>query len=411
MSSVTPTIQKPTPPSDSGSSIAIRSRGSYVLLAGTVLSLAGMLGIGLAQQDGARRLGHAWLLNGWFVLTICLGAVFFVAIQHLTRAGWSVSVRRVAEMIGSGVAVPVALLVPVILTLLFGYSGIYPWNDATSVAGDSVLLGKQAYLNAPFFTLRTVLYGATWIAVAAWLAQTSRRQDISGDKRLTLLMERRSAPLLIVLGLTLTFAAFDWLMSLDPYWFSTIFGVYVFSGAMVASLALLSLIAAISVQTNALPRFVNREHLHDVVKLLFGFNCFWAYIAFSQYLLTWYANIPEETVWYKHRQTAGWELVSLALIVGHFVLPFLVLMPRSAKRNPMVVIAMSALLLVMHWVDMYWLIYPQLTDEPVVGAIELLGAVFFVGVTVLGVLWFAQRDAIVPIRDPRLREAVKHTVT
>jgi hypothetical protein len=212
-----------------------------------------------------------------------------------------------------------------------------------------------------------------------------------------------------LLGLTTTFAAFDWLMTLDPHWFSTIFGIYAFSGAMVAGLAVVAIVVAVLVQMKATPA-INREHLHDVVKLLYGMNCFWAYIAFSQYILIWYANIPEETIWLKHRQEHGWYNITLALTIGHFIVPFIVLMPRIAKRNTAVVIAMSLGLLAMHWLDLYWVVYPQLAKSPAFGAIEIASLIAFVSVLGFTTLRTLRGAAFVPIRDPRLIESVAHAV-
>lgn len=381
-----------------------------LLFATSAISLAAMAGSGAAANDSLRQFGFAWVLNVWFVLSICLGAIFFVAIQHLTRASWSVTLRRPAEFIGAGVVGPVILLVPVVLALLMGSSSIFPWNDAELVAGDKILRGKQAFLNAPFFAVRTAVYVAVWVIAGLWLLRTSLKQDESGDKLLTLKMERRSAPMLIAMALTTTFGAFDWLMSLEPHWFSTIYGIYIFAGGMVGVLAVLSIIAAVWVKKAKHPKLVTTEHLHDIVKLLFGFNCFWAYIAFSQYLLIWYANIPEETMWLKHRQEHGWDAVTMLLVFGHFVFPFIALMPRAAKRNANIVIGMSVWLLLMHWADMYWLVYPQFSHTPAFGLIEIAGLAFALGATALAVNRFAKGQNSICLRDPRLEESVSHHV-
>jgi len=384
---------------------------SFLLRTIVAATLIGVLGIAFSSSDGGRQLGFAWLLNVWFGLSICLGAIFFVAIQHITRSGWSVTVRRVAELIGASVVGPVVLLLPVIIGLLSGHKEIFSWNDPVYVAGDAILEGKEAYLNAPFFSVRALIYSAVWIVAGVWLLRTSRRQDRSADRLLTLKMERRSAPILILLGLTITFASFDWLMSLDPHWFSTIYGVYVFSGAMTAALAVLAIVAAVWVNSERHRELVTPEHLHDITKLLYGFNSFWAYIAFSQCLLIWYANIPEETIWLKHRQTHGWDFVTLILMTGHFFVPFVLLMPRAAKRNPVIVIGVACLLLVMHWLDLYWLIYPQFNESPVLGLTEMIGLMLVISFTALIAVRLGRGENLVPVSDPRLPEALKHHVT
>ncbi|MCR9202383.1 MAG: quinol:cytochrome C oxidoreductase [Planctomycetaceae bacterium] len=397
------------PEDNAGATVPVSSRRLSQLGAAVAFVLATAIGIALMSPDGTRRLSHAWLLSGWYAVSISLGALFFIAIQHLVRAGWSVSVRRLAEFLGASIGWPLLLLAPLVLLLLAGHSDLFPWNDPETVQGDKILEGKSAWLNAPFFLVRAVLYAGIWVTCGRWYLRASRRQDETGDASTTLMLESRSAVALLLLGITITFAAFDWLMSLDPHWFSTIFGIYAFSGAMVAGLSVLAIVVAVIVRRQLHPA-INCEHLHDVVKLLFGMNCFWAYIAFSQYLLIWYANIPEETVWLRHRQMHGWDSISQALVIGHFVVPFLVLMPRAAKRSTRLVIVMSGLLLVMHWLDLYWVVYPQFAESPVFGLTELLTAAGFAGVLAVGVLLQLRRSAFIPIQDPRLPESVAHHV-
>lgn len=384
--------------------------GRLLLFTTMAVSFAAMAASGATASDSGRQFSFAWLLNVWFALSISLGAIFFVAIQHLTRSSWSVTLRRPAEILAASIVGPVLLLLPVVGMLLMGSSTIYSWNDAELVAGDKILLGKQAFLNAPFFAVRSAVYMSVWVVAGLWLLRTSLRQDRTGDKLITLQMEGRSAPLLIAMALTTTFGAFDWLMSLDPHWFSTIYGIYIFSGGMVGALAVLSILAAVWVKLGLHANYVTKEHLHDIVKLLFGFNCFWAYIAFSQYLLIWYANIPEETVWLKHRQAHGWDMVTLLLVFGHFIIPFIALMPRAAKRNTNIVIGMSLWLLMMHWADLYWLVYPQFAQAPAFGAIEVFGLVFVVCATVITARWLTKGENAICVQDPRLEESVSHHV-
>ena len=405
-----PKLSDATSPTSPIGGVRNLASGPMLLFAITGVSLAAMAAAGAGAQDGYRQLGFSWVLNVWFVLSICLGAIFFVAIQHITRSSWSVTLRRPAEVIGASIVAPVILLLPVVVALLLGSSAIFSWNNPELVAGDKILLGKQAFLNAPFFAVRTAVYVAVWVIAGLWLLKTSLRQDETGDKQLTLKMEGRSAPLLFAMAMTTTFGAFDWLMSLEPHWFSTIYGIYIFSGGMVGVLAVLSIVAAVWVRKGTHPKLVTKEHLHDIVKLLFGFNCFWAYIAFSQYLLIWYANIPEETIWLKHRHEHGWNAVTMLLIFGHFIIPFIGLMPRAAKRNTTIVIAMSVWLLMMHWADMYWLVYPQFSQAPAFGFIEVFGLVFAVAATAFAARKFASGQNAICLKDPRLEESVSHHV-
>jgi hypothetical protein len=270
-----------------------------------------------------------------------------------------------------------------------------------------LIQAKAAYLNAPFFALRWAIYFATWTLMSRFFLRNSVQQDHTSDIELTQRMRRWSGPAMIVFAVTTNFAAFDWLMSLDPHWFSTIFGVYYFAGCAVAFLATLPLISVGLQRLGYLTYEITTEHYHDMGKLLFGFVMFWAYIAFSQYLLIWYANIPEETTWFLVRQRAGWQLIGLLLLLGHFFLPFFGLLSRSARRNRLSLVFWSVWLLVMHWLDLFWLVMPNVNAGGFpLGLIELL---CFVGI---GALWLAstlrqmQGSRLIPSGDPHLRESL-----
>ncbi|MFH1466300.1 MAG: quinol:cytochrome C oxidoreductase [Pseudomonadota bacterium] len=367
--------------------------------------LVGVLGLvaGVLLAADAQALLAAWLLNSFFVLSLVLGGLVFVLIQHLTRAGWSVVVRRLAE--GLAMGAPLAALL--ILPLLFGLGHLYPWADPARVAEEPLVQAKLGYLNAPFFTARVVGYLAIWTGLGWFLFRRSVRQDADGDPRHTLTLQTWSAPGVVLFTLTTTFAGFDLLMSLEPAWYSTIFGVYVFAGALVAALATMILMIRGLQATGRLRLAITPEHLHDLGKLLFGFTIFWAYIAFSQYMLYWYANLPEETVFYRTRMAGGWEWVGLALLVGHFALPLLLLISRHPKRRPILLALGAAWLLGMHWVDLLWLVGPAVHPE----ALQVTAPEVALGVGMSGLLvaWLAlvlRRVALVPVRDPRLPESL-----
>lgn len=382
---------------------AMAHRAGMLWSAGA-LAMAGAAAFGWLRADGMRWFLHSWLLNVTFYASLSLGALFLVALLHLTRAGWGVAVRRLAEVMGANFAVLALLFVPV----LVGIETLYEWADPLAVENDPLLGHKAPYLNVPFFVVRAIVFLGLWWFVGRYLLARSSEQDASGDVGLTLRLERASAPALVVLAATVTLAAFDWIMSLDARWYSTIFGVYYFSGAMVGVLATLPL-AAIGLQVaGRLRGVITVEHYHDLGKLLFAFVVFWGYIAFSQYLLIWYGNIPEETQWYRQRLSEGWQNLALVLLVGHLVLPFFGLLSRYAKRRTKVLAFWSAWLLAMHWLDLYWLIMPAAGD-----------AVSFSGVMVDLLLaggmgaWYLAAAArlaaprcLVPRRDPRLVESL-----
>lgn len=368
-----------------------------------VVGVAGSLALAAALEHGMDVLLETYLVSFAFFLSISLGGLFFVLLQHCTRAGWSVVVRRVAEAVASNVWLMAVLAVPVVL----GMDHLYHWTDAAAALHDPLLKGKVGFLNPTFFVIRLVLYFVIWGVLASFLHRTSVAQDRSGDPALTLRMERFSAPGMVLFALSLNFAAFDLLMSLDPHWFSTIFGVYYFAASVVAFLAVMPKILYALQLRGILPNAVTVEHYHDFGKLLFGFVVFWAYIAFSQYMLIWYGNIPEETEWFLKRQTGDWTVVSLLLIFGHFVLPFLLLVSRVIKRRPVLLAATGAYLALMCWIDIYWLVIPEFS--PAVARFGLLDVLCFLGMGGIfsaGIILRLRRHSVIAEKDPRLEESL-----
>jgi hypothetical protein len=380
--------------------------GRTTVRIGLVVGLAAMaiaLLLAYSTDGGMAHLCQSYLTNFCYFLSLALGALFFVVLQHLTRSGWSVAVRRLAEGVAGSVLLLVLLLVPIIICM----QPLYTWVDPNLAASDHLLHGKQAYLNRGSFVARCAIYFVIWAFLARYYLKRSIEQDSSGDPSLTQAMERLSAPAMIVFALTITFAAFDLLMSRDPKWYSTIFGVYYYSGSVVGFFALLAIVMFLLQRSGRLTRSIRIEHYHDVGRLLFAFVVFWAYIAFSQYMLMWYANIPEETTWYLRRQTGSWTGVSLVLLFGHFVVPFLALVSRWPKRRPGVLAAAGAWMLVMHWIDVYWLTMPEVSPGQI--GFSVFDVLCFVGIGAWFVAWSAHllRDCpLIPSRDPRLPESL-----
>jgi hypothetical protein len=368
---------------------------------GVALAAIGVIGsIALTAAGDWRQFLFSWLVAYLFFLSLALGAAYFVLIQYATQAGWSILLRRTAETVMGTLPLFAVLFLPI----LAGLSQLYPW---TAPADNALLRAKAPYLNVPFFVLRAAIYFAVWSVIGLAWSRASRRQDATGDPAISARLRRWSGPALVALAVTQTFAAIDWILSLAPEWYSTIFGVYFFSGSLVAFLALLALAATGLPAAGLLVGIVNREHLHDVGKLLFGFTCFWAYIAFSQFLLIWYANLPEETVWFLVRLEGSWRDVSVLLALGHFVLPFFFLMPRAVKRNPLTLAVGAAWMLAMHYVDLYWQVMPAL-HRPLVqpSAIDVTALVAVGGCVAAVVGMQMRRAALVPLKDPRLPESL-----
>jgi len=374
-------------------------------LGGVALLIAFL--VGLFGEQGLSRFFHAYLVGYCFVLSFSLGALLFVAVQHATRSGWSVTVRRLAEIIAGAMPVLVILFLPIVVPVLLGDDSLYGWADAEMVQSDPHLQHKAGYLSPAFFGMRCVVYFLVWGLLARFFLARSCEQDQSGDPRLTLRMQRVSAPALLALFLTITFAAFDWLMSLEPEWFSTIYGLYFFSGAVVGFLGLLIIAAVWLQRSGRLTESITVEHYHDLGKLLFAFVVFWGYIAFSQYMLIWYANIPEESVWYLERQSGPWLWVGLGLLFGHLILPFLGLLPRTVKRSKLLLGAWAVWMLVIHWIDIYWLVMPTFAPRHLpFGAMDAC-CIISVGCLMLAAIVKAARKCeLIPTKDPRLDESL-----
>jgi hypothetical protein len=342
-----------------------------------------------------------------YFLSIGLGALFFVTLQHLTRAGWSVAVRRLAELMAATLPLVALLLVPILAAMVQGNPSLYIWVDDNMVQADELLRAKQAYLNVPFFLLRVVVYFLVWAILSRFFLRNSLRQDQSGDLRLSAAMQRMSAPGMMLFALTTTFCAVDLLMSLTPHWYSTVFGVYFFAGSVIGFLATTILATQALQSQGVLRQTVTVEHFHDLGKLLFGFVFFWGYIAFSQYMLIWYANMPEETEWFLKRQTGGWVWVSLVLLFGHFIMPFAGLLSRHVKRHRQALAFWACWMLVMHWLDLYWLVMPSLREEqPPFSVMDLTCFVGVGGLAIAAFAYGARGKLLLPAKDPRLDESL-----
>ncbi|UCF32794.1 MAG: hypothetical protein JSV78_10720 [Phycisphaerales bacterium] len=381
------------------------TRAAVVLVViGAALSLIALFG-----EANRERFGFAYLWGFTFLWSLALGALFFVGLQHLTHAVWSVVVRRVGELFAGSIALVAILFIPILVfCLLFEHFPLYPWLDHAHVEHDHLLQGKQPYLNLPFFVVRAVVFFIAWIAFAAFFVGRSLRQDAGeGGVQSTLRMRKVSAPFMIVFGLTATFAGIDWLMSLEPHWFSTIFGVYVFSGMVVASLALITIATLWLRSAGRLGEGVlGSGHLYNLGALLFGFVCFRAYIGFSQYMLIWYGNLPEESFYMVHRLEGGWLPVTGLLALLGFVVPFLALLSRSAKVSPRRLVWVSVVLLISQLLDLYWLIMPQVHEEaPVLGWQELGPPLLLIGVLILYVSRFLGKHHAIAVGDPLLAES------
>ena len=373
-----------------------------------ILIAVGLLLIAIALPDAANRerLGFAYVMGFTFLWSVVLGSLFFVVLQHLTAAIWSVAIRRVAEML----AAPMWLLVPLVLPLLAfaiwpDTFQVFPWADASLVEHDAVLIQKRAYLNVPFFAIRAFVFIGLWVLFTRYFVGKSLKQDRGeGGAGATLAMRKVAAPFTIIFAATATLAGFDWLMSLNPHWFSTMFGVYIFSGMVVTSLAAIIIGTVLLRRAGMLGHgVVSADHLYSLGALLFAFVCFWAYIAFSQYMLIWYANVPEESFYFVQRLKGGWFGVSVALALVRFVIPFLVLLPRRAKMNERTLVWVSVLMLVGQLLDLYWIVMPELHEAgPALGWQEIGPTLLMIGLALACYARFLRRNSALAVGDPML---------
>lgn len=374
----------------------------YALLAIGVLSFI------LGFITNPQRLWSSYLVSFFYFTALGLGGLFFSAINHLTKAGWSVTIRRSAEAMTS--FLPAVLVGG--LVMLLGFKYLYSWADPAQVAENPIIQAKAAYLNVGFFVGRLLVFCAGWLYFKKLIVGNSLKQDATGAEELTVKNVGYSIGFVLFFTLSFSFFSVDLLMSLLPTWYSTIFGVYCFAGLFQSSLAVLALIIVHLRNTGFVEGYITVEHQHDVVKYMKGFTVFWAYIAFSQFMLIWYANIPEETEYYIMRSQNGWMFISTLLLVFRFIVPFLVLLPRGAKRDNKVVVLVSLLILVMQYVDIYWMVYPNFNDGVVQFGLQEIGIFAgFAGLYLFLLLGFFKKNNLVPVKDPRMSEALSHHVS
>jgi hypothetical protein len=374
--------------------------------AGAIVGVTGLVlgGLGGFLAPGAFFRGY--LIGFVFVAGIALGALAILMLHHLTGGAWGLVVRRVLEAATRTLPLVAAMFVP----LIFGLTELYIWARPEVVQGDPLLQEKQLYLNRPFFLARTAFYFAAWNVLAFFLSRWSREQDENGATATTAGARRfrlLSAPGLVVYGATVTFASIDWVMSLDPHWFSTIFGVIFMGGQGLSALAFAVAILVLLSRHEPFAGLLTPSHLHDLGKLLLAFVMLWAYFSFSQFLIIWSGNLPEEIPWYVERLHGGWQALALLILVGHFVAPFLLLLSRDLKRKGGALARVALALLAMRFVDLVWMVAPALPAAPLwQHAIDLAVAAGLAGIW-LAV--FARQLAgrpVLPVRDPYFKEAL-----
>ena len=355
---------------------------------------------------------HSYLFAYVFFTGLSLGCLAVVMLHHSTGGAWGIPIRRMLE---SGTRT-LPLIAVLFLPIALGMKHLYPWARPEEVAKDHLLQAKEAYLNVPFFLARTVVYFAVWLAIAYFLNRWSLEQDRGANPVLTRKLQLLSAGGLIAYGLTMTFASIDWVMSLEPRWFSTMYGVLYIAGQALNALAFVTALLVLLSRQAPLAGYVGSRHFHDLGKLLLAFVMFWSYVAFAQYLIIWAGNLPEEIPWYLRRLSGGWGWVGAALVVLHFALPFLLLLPESANRNPRLLASVAALVVAMRMVDVFWLVRPVFTQAGESPAtvrfqlhwLDLAAAVGIGGLWLAVFLWQLEERPLLPVNDPEFAMASSH---
>jgi len=373
--------------------------------AGIVGVVALAVAVAGAVAGGADQFFRSYLLGFVFWNGIGLGCLAVLMLQFLTGGAWGIAIRRLLESASRTLPLTAIAFVP----LALGLGHLYEWTHGDVVAKDELLHKKALYLNVPFFLSRALLYFVLWLGIAWLLNRLSAAQDTNPDRAVTRRLQLTGAGGLVIYALTVTFASIDWVMSLEPHWFSTMYGVIFMVSQALGGLALAVATLVLLSRRPPLAGFVQPRHLHDLGKMLFAFVMFWAYVSYSQYLIVWSGNLPEEIPWYLARFRGGWGWVGLAVLVLQFVVPFALLLSRTANRNPRILFTAAALLVAVRFADICWLVLPAFSPQHF--AIHWMDIFVPAG---LGGLWIAvfasqiPKRPLLPTGDPEFAEAMAH---
>ncbi len=369
---------------------------------GLLLSIAGYF----ASEELHKQFFFSYLVSFTFFTGISLASVFMVMFHHITKSKWGVVVRRIPETFGANIWIWAIMIIPILL----GMHSLYHWSHEEAVAADKILKAKSAFLNPTFFTIRQVIYFAIWGFVGHKLYKASVELEKTGDWGITVLMRKLSAFPIVLFGFSIAFAGFDWLMSLDPHWFSTMFGVYFFAISFQSFWAIMILMVFFLHRNGYLKNTIGQVHIYDLGAWLFAFTIFYAYIAFSQFLLIYYANLPEETLWFYHRLEGSWKYIAFGLLLFRFLLPFLTLLNREQKHRKGVLMFVSSTVVIMHFLEIYWIAMPTLSAHGIhfswmdITTFLGLGGIFF------GLFfWRFKQNSMIPENDPKLEECLEKT--
>jgi hypothetical protein len=383
--------------------------GRRLMLGSAILGALGLLATLLGALTNPRDALFSYLFAYAHFAGIAAAGLILLTTFHASKARWPVVLRRPLEVVSESCIVFVPLFVPIAL----GAGTLFQWVSPRRELGPhalDIIEHQAAYLNVPFFIVRAVLFLGLWALVGHLLLRWSREQDRTGDLLLTVKQRRLSAASLPFIALTFSFAAIDWLMSLDPVWYSTLFGVYYFAGAFLAVNALVAMLAAVRDPAEPLfAPFLNPAHYASVGKFLLAFVAFWAYIAFDQFMLIWIADLPDEVRWYAGRWAGGWKVIALAIPIGLFVVPFFALLSRKVTRNPPRLAGVALFVFLVHFLESYWIVLPALhPDGPHFHWTNLTAPLGIGGLWVAYAIFRLRGGYPVPVRDPYLRHSLRY---
>jgi hypothetical protein len=368
--------------------------------------VAGVLAVIAAALLDREQLMRSYLYAYLFWTGMALGCLAILLLHHTVGGKWGMMIRRMCEAGARTLPYMIVLLIPILLSI----PTLYEWARPEALH-DAVIQKKAAYLNVPGFVMRSIFYFIVWTFYAYKLSGLSAEQDSTGDEGLMGRMRAISAPGLVVFVFVTTFAFIDWIMSLEPHWFSTIYGVMFLIGQALESFAFMIALVIILGQRPPLKDYLTKQHLHDLGNLMFAFMVLWAYLSFSQFLITWAGNLPEEIPWYLRRLKHGWGWVAMTLVIFHFATPFVLLLMRGVKRNAQRLLYVCALMLVVRVIDVYWIVEPAFYGQQIkIHWMDFATPVAVGGLWLAMFFWQLKARPLVPLRDPRLVGAPRETV-
>jgi hypothetical protein len=379
----------------------LRSWRTRSLIAGIIGAL--LLVVGLFADPFQFYRSYLWAYI--FCVGLASGSLAWLMLQYLSGGAWGVVIRRPAEAAARTMPLLALMFIPIVI----GIPNLYDWSHLDKIKGDEVMMHKVKYLNVPFFLERAVLYFAGWILISWLLNKWSAREDVEGGLVWRRKMAAISGPGLVFWGFSVTFMSIDWLLSIDPHWFSTMYGLLIIAGQGLSSLAfLITLMVALSAR-EPMRTVLTHRHLHDLGKLMLALVMVWAYFSFSQFLIIWAGNLPEEIPWYLSRLRGGWQYIALALVLGHFVLPFALLLSRDIKRNFRLLRGVAVFVLFMRLVDLYWVIEPEFRKGQIAFSwMDIAAPLGVVGIWLAYFFLQLEKRSLLPINEPELMEALEH---